>query len=238
MRARIVSSLAFDKEIVYQKRRLKYLINEIFTPNWDIERKFECESYAYLFLTGFIDNKSPPYLTHMPWLSIKTSYRVWLSVVAIWKPVPFEILPLNSFVEIEISQNLGEEQPSLSLLFFFILLAVLLILEVRLQRVVPRFYSSKLLQAPRGHYVELNFTMESSYLTPCIDDEYIEVRDGYNESANLLGVFCGRNISVIVRSSGQNLWIRKSDHFDYFGWFRGSYTNKTLNVTGIVLWNY
>ena len=58
--------------------------------------------------------------------------------------------------------------------------------------------------------MELNFTMQSSYLTPCIGDEYIEVRDGYNESANLLGVFCGRNISVIVRSSAQNLWIRKS----------------------------
>ncbi|CAH3165141.1 unnamed protein product, partial [Pocillopora meandrina] len=82
---------------------------------------------------------------------------------------------------------------------------VLLILEVRLQRVVPRFYSSILLQAPKGHYLELNFIMESSYLTPCIDDEYIEVRDGYNWSANLLGVFCGRNISVIVRSIEPNL---------------------------------
>ena len=63
------------------------------------------------FLMVFIDNKSPSYLTHMPWLSIKTSYRVWLSVVALRKPLPFEILPLNSFVEIEISQNLGEEPP-------------------------------------------------------------------------------------------------------------------------------
>ena len=53
----------------------------------------------------------------MPWLAIKTC-RVWLSVVAIWKPLPFEILSLNSFVEIEISQNLGEEPPSLSFLFF------------------------------------------------------------------------------------------------------------------------
>ena len=81
--------------------------------------------------------------------------------------------------------------------------------------------------------MELNFTMESSYLTPCINDEYIEVRDGYNESANLLGVFCGRNISVIVRSSGQNLWIRKSVHFSHLSRFWGSYTNKTLNFTGI-----
>ena len=121
----------------------------------------------------------------------------------------------------------------MSFLFFFILLAVLLILEVRLQRVVPRFYTSILLQAPKGHYVELNFTMQSLYPTPCISDQYLEVRDGYNKSANLLGEFCGRNISVIVRSSGQNLWIRKSAH--YFSRFWGSYTNKTLNFTGIVL---
>ena len=121
----------------------------------------------------------------------------------------------------------------MSFLFFFILLAVLLILEVRLQRVVPRFDTSKLLQAPKRHYVELNFTMQSLYPTPCIYDEYLEVRDGYNKSANLLGVFCGRSISVIVRSSGQNLWIRKSAYF--LSWFRGSYTNKKLNFTGIVL---
>ena len=145
------------------------------------------------------------------------------------------ILPLNSFVEIEISQNLGEEPP-LCPFFFFILFAVLFILEVRLQRVVPRFNTSILLQAPKGHYVELNFTMQSLYPTPCIYDKYLEVRDGYNKSANLLGEFCGKNISVIVRSSGRNLWIRKSDHFDdEFGWFRGSYTNKTLNFTGIVI---
>ncbi|CAH3165144.1 unnamed protein product, partial [Pocillopora meandrina] len=70
--------------------------------------------------------------------------------------------------------------------------------EVRLQRVVPRFYTSILLQAPKGHYVELNFTMQSLYPTPCIYDQYLEVRDGYNKSANLLGEFCGRNISVIM----------------------------------------
>ena len=117
--------------------------------------------------------------------------------------------------------------------FFFILFAVLLILEVRLQRVVPRFNLSILLQAPKGHYVELNLTMESSYVTACIDDKYLEVRDGYNKSANLLGVFCGGNNSVVMRSSGQNLWIRKSGY--YIGRFRSSYTNKTLNFTGIVL---
>ena len=81
--------------------------------------------------------------------------------------------------------------------------------------------------------MELNFSLGTLHATPCIDDMYLEVRDGYNKSANLLGVFCGGNISVVMRSSGQNLWIRKSVH--YIGRFRGSYANKTLNFTGIVL---
>ena len=119
--------------------------------------------------------------------------------------------------------------------FLLVLQAVALIVEVRLQRVVPSFHSTQLLQAPKGHYVELNFTLKISYPTPCIDDMYLEVRDGNNESSNLLGVFCGSNISGIVRSSGQNLWLRKSDKFNDW-WlyknFSGSYSNKTANTTG------
>ena len=119
--------------------------------------------------------------------------------------------------------------------FLLVLQAVALVVEVRLQRVIPSFHSTQLLQAPKGHYVELNFTLKTSYPYPCIDDLYLEVRDGYNESSNLLGVFCGRNISGIVRSSGQNLWLRKSDKFN-FPWlhniFSGSYSNKTANTTG------
>lgn len=74
--------------------------------------------------------------------------------------------------------------------------------EVCLHRVVPQFPLSQLLQAPKGHYVELNFTLKISDRKPCSDDMYLEFRDGYNVSANLLGRFCGRNISGIVRSSG------------------------------------
>lgn len=118
--------------------------------------------------------------------------------------------------------------------FTLILLAVALIAEVSLQRVVPSFYSSQILQAPKRHYVELNFTLETSHPTPCIDDMYLAIRDGYNKSANLLGRFCGRNISDIVRSSGQNLWIRKLGFSKHYIKFWGSYTNKTLNMTGIV----
>ena len=102
--------------------------------------------------------------------------------------------------------------------------------EVYLQRVVSGFPSSQLLQAPKGHYVQLNFTLKTSYEIMFINDRYLEFRDGYNESANLLGRFCGRNISGIVRSSGQNLWLRKSDYSNYL--FRGSYRNKTTNITG------
>ncbi|PFX19884.1 Slit-like 1 protein [Stylophora pistillata] len=73
---------------------------------------------------------------------------------------------------------------------------VWMIAEVSLQRVVPWFHSSQRLKAPKGHYVELNFTLRTSYPTPCVDDMYLEVRDGYNKSANLLGRFCGRNVVV------------------------------------------
>ena len=114
--------------------------------------------------------------------------------------------------------------------FLLVLQAVALIVEVRLQRVVPSFHATQLLQAPKGHYVELSFTLKTSNPTPCIDDMYLEVRDGYNKSSSILGVFCGRNISGVVRSSGQSLWLRKSDTFNYR--FSGSYSNKTANATG------
>ena len=119
--------------------------------------------------------------------------------------------------------------------FLLVLQAVALVVEVRLRRLIPSFHSTQLLQAPKRHYVELNFTLKTSYPTLCIDDMFLEVRDGYNESSNLLGVFCGRNISGIVWSSGQNLWLRKSDKFNYpllHNIFSGSYSNKTANTTG------
>ncbi|CAH3139397.1 unnamed protein product, partial [Pocillopora meandrina] len=115
------------------------------------------------------------------------------------------------------------------------------IVEVRLQRVVPSFDSTQLLQAPKGHYVELNFTLKTSYPAPCIDDMYLEVCDGYNESSNLLGVFCGRNISSTVRSSGQNLWLRKSDKFNH-EWFHNNFSVKPnldkVVETQFVLFNH
>ena len=103
--------------------------------------------------------------------------------------------------------------------------------EVRLQRLVPWFYSSKVLRVPKGQYVEMNFTLVSKwYPTPCIDDMYLEVRDGYNKSANLLGVFCGARIYSIVRSSGHYMWLKFSRRSVYR--FSGKYSGKAANVTG------
>ncbi|PFX14309.1 Tolloid-like protein 1 [Stylophora pistillata] len=112
-----------------------------------------------------------------------------------------------------------------------------MIVEVRLQRIDASSQSSQLLQAPKGNYLVLNFTMETSFPIPCIYDMYLEVRDGYNKSANLLGRFCGEKVSGIVRSSGQNLWLRFS--YDdsilwlsgYYHWMTFSLSSKSANIT-------
>ena len=80
--------------------------------------------------------------------------------------------------------------------------------------------------------MEINFTMETDHPSPCIDDMYLEVRDGYNKFSNLLGVFCGRNIAGILRSSGQNMWLRKKGESFFKYVFKGSYSDKTANITG------
>ena len=145
------------------------------------------------------------------------SFQVLRFINVFENKLPFEMLCFNRFGEVYSH-------------FLLILQAVALIVEVRPQRVVPSFHATQLLQAPKGHYVELSFTLKTSNPTPCIDDMYLEVRDGYNKSSSILGVFCGRNISGVVRSSGQSLWLRKSDTFNYR--FSGSYSNKTANATG------
>ena len=78
--------------------------------------------------------------------------------------------------------------------------------------------------------MELNFTLVTRNPTPCIDDMYLEVRDGHNKSANLLGVFCGARISSTVRSSGHYMWLKFSRR--HFYRFRGKYSGKAANITG------
>ncbi|RMX49001.1 hypothetical protein pdam_00020172, partial [Pocillopora damicornis] len=47
---------------------------------------------------------------------------------------------------------------------------------------VSAFRHIRLLSAPKGHYVELNFTMRSYPWAsrPCLRDYYLEIRDGNN----------------------------------------------------------
>ena len=101
-------------------------------------------------------------------------------------------------------------------------------------RRVPRFQSTYVLSAPKGHYVELNFTMYSywSIPLPCLRDNYLEIRDGNNRSANVLGVFCRDHETAVVRSSGRYLWL--SFFPDNRHDLSAEYSEKSFNQTGTI----
>ena len=101
-------------------------------------------------------------------------------------------------------------------------------------RYIPDFDTTHRLQVEKGKYVEivLRFYLPfDSPGEPCVDEEYLEIRDGYNQSGNLLGVFCGREVPRFkVRSSGQNMWLRFSPLHRYrLSWPR-FYEGKALNA--------
>ena len=114
---------------------------------------------------------------------------------------------------------------------FFVTVAI--IAEVY-SRDIPDFDTTHRLHVKKGQYVEIELGLWLDYTlpgAPCADEEYLEIRDGYNQSGNLLGVFCGRYISgVTVRSSGHNVWLRFSPHRRHRQW--SSYGGKALNATG------
>ena len=87
--------------------------------------------------------------------------------------------------------------------------------------------------------MEIELGLELDYESPevpCADEEYLEIRDGYNQSGNLLGVFCGRYVPRFkLRSSGQNMWLRFSPHRRYRLWYR-YYEGKVLNATCKYSW--
>ena len=105
-------------------------------------------------------------------------------------------------------------------------------------RYIPDFDTTHRLQVEKGKYVEIELRFYlplDSPGAPCADEEYLEIRDGYNQSGNLLGVFCGRYISgVTVRSSGHNVWLRFSPHRRHRQW--SSYEGKALNATCKYSW--
>ena len=110
-----------------------------------------------------------------------------------------------------------------------LLVTAAIIVEVELQQLVPKFRTTRLLRVPKGRYVEMVFIMRCTALQCCIDDEYLEVRDGRNQSANLLGTFCGRPqrlIAGVVRSSGRYMWLKffpESSRYRFQISYKGSY---------------
>ena len=103
-------------------------------------------------------------------------------------------------------------------------------------RDIPDFDTTHRLQVEKGNYVEIELELWMHPDTPgvpCADEEYLEIRDGYNQSGNLLGVFCGRHVPRFkLRSSGQNMWLRFSPHRRYRLWYDSSYEGKALNARG------
>ena len=116
---------------------------------------------------------------------------------------------------------------------FFVTVAI--IAEAYSRYYIPDFDTTHRLQVEKGQYVEIELRF---YLpldlpgAPCADEEYLEIRDGYNQSGNLLGVFCGRYVPRIkLRSSGKNMWLRFSSGHGYVLTYN-TYEGKVLNVTG------
>ncbi|PFX14358.1 hypothetical protein AWC38_SpisGene21487 [Stylophora pistillata] len=115
---------------------------------------------------------------------------------------------------------------------FFIIVAI--ITEVYPRINIEDFGTTKLLLVEKGQYVEIRFIIYIPYSlpgAPCADEEYLEIRDGYNQSANLLGVFCGRSTPYFtLRSSGHNMWLRFSPQHRYQFW-QSSYEGKSMHKT-------
>ena len=79
--------------------------------------------------------------------------------------------------------------------------------------------------------MELNFTIRSDIPRLCLWGYNLEIRDGSNQSTNLLGEFCGDYGTGVVRSSGRYMWLKFIGtglyNFDVF------YTARSINETGM-----
>ena len=113
---------------------------------------------------------------------------------------------------------------------------VAIIAEVYSRQRFPDFDTTHRLQVQKGKYVEIELRLwmyPDSPGAPCADEEYLEIRDGYNQSGNLLGVFCGRYVPHIkLRSSGESMWLRFSPTRRYLLWPNRYYEGKELNARG------
>lgn len=115
-------------------------------------------------------------------------------------------------------------------------ITVPIIREVYSRQRIPYFDTTQLIQVEEGKYVEIEFAISQSYSSPgapCADEKYLEIRDGYNQSANLLGVFCGVDTRYFtLRSSGHNMWLRFSPQHGYRFYSDSKYEGKARNQKG------
>ena len=113
---------------------------------------------------------------------------------------------------------------------FFVTVAII---AEAYSRDIPDFDTTHRLRVEKGQYVEIELGLwihPDTPGVPCADEEYLEIRDGYNQSGNLLGVFCGRDVPRFkLRSSGQNMWLRFSPRHRYQLWYR-YYEGRALNA--------
>ena len=81
--------------------------------------------------------------------------------------------------------------------------------------------------------MEMTFTFRlDAGFDPCLIGVYFEIRDGLNQSANLLNMLCEISSKRVFWSSGQNMWLKLHGglHENYF---HINYTAKPINVTGL-----
>ena len=86
--------------------------------------------------------------------------------------------------------------------------------------------------------MELTITFSDDFgFLGCFLDVHFAIRDGKNQSANLLGLLCEfYNKGYVFRSSGRHIWLKlySSDQVRDDA-FHANYTVKQLNVTGIMM---
>ena len=80
----------------------------------------------------------------------------------------------------------------------------------------------------------ITFRVEYGFL-PCFLGMYIEIRDGLNQSANLLGILCEAfTKKYVFRSSGHNMCLKFHKHTNFDeGDFHINYTAKPMNIAGL-----
>ena len=70
---------------------------------------------------------------------------------------------------------------------------------------------------------------------PCLLGTYFEIRDGLNQSANLLGILCeGFTKERVFRSSGHNMYLKVHGSRAFIERYSQiNYTAKPMNITGL-----